>query len=360
MLPDRIVLCCLLTTFAVATSVRGEDTVIVELRNGKQLRAQTLQPDPDRPDRVRLVSVTARIRMERAIAWSQVRHIAATPAAVEGVSIPDSVTTSAPRGSFPPALQVRDSLPPVGVDAVPVIRPVWVTTAIPDGPCGELIPVLVPVSPGVVVGVRNAATGQGVAMPEPATSAPAPQDDPIELMLDVRPVNRQGLADWDSLELTIAGRTRDGRITRVRGSLGCTLWGQNAQLVRSAAEDSFDDRRDLVRIAHWSRFLDASREEARATIVLPLPPQNPEHTTSLGTWGLVAVTLDIPGQGRLAKSVDGIPLRQSGPIRSRALSDFGTSLIPGESTSTGLSPSGDWPAPLSGIRPDRRRFSVEP
>jgi hypothetical protein len=72
------------------------------------------------------------------------------------------------------------------------------------------------------------------------------------------------------------------------------------------------------------------------------------------------VELDIPGQGRLATTSEPIALRQFGPIRSRGVVDFGSSILPLGSVSEGLSDAGHWPAPLSGLRPDSRRFTVQP
>jgi hypothetical protein len=180
--------------------------------------------------------------------------------------------------------------------------------------------------------------------------------------VSARAFNRFGLADWNSLEVSVQGRTADGLTCPVRGSLRCSLWVRRAWLVRAYGENYFEEPRDLVNVGQWSKFLDGSEMDAGGIqkAVFALPQQSSDHNLRIGSYGLITATLDIPGQGRLATTSNGIALRQFDPIRGRSVVDFGSSLLPQESVSEGVNASGDWPAPLSGLRPDLRRFTVQP
>jgi hypothetical protein len=186
--------------------------------------------------------------------------------------------------------------------------------------------------------------------------------DPREIVIDARPFNRNGLADWNSLEIWIQGKTAAGQSCLVRGSMKCTLWTRQTQLVRSVGENYFEDPRDLVRLGQWSQFVDGSEVDATGVqkIVVSLPPRPADQNLNWGEFAFLTVDLDVPGYKRLSASMDSVPLRQLGPNRYRSAVDYGHTLLPLESTSEGTFNQGDWPAPLSDLRPDRRRFTVQP
>ena len=225
--------------------------------------------------------------------------------------------------------------------------------------------------PGVIVGIRyadpnlpcvNCGADSAFVQSPRNVGAAMESSDPRELVVSARAFNRNGLADWNSLEVLVQGRTASGQPCRVRGSLKCALWVRRTRLVRAYGENFFEEPRDIYLLGQWSQFLDGSETDANGVqkIVLALPPRSSDHNLNVGQFGLLQVDLDIPGQGRLATSTDAISLRQVGPNRSRSVTNFGSSILPAESVSEGIIDAGNWPAPLSGIRPDSRRFTVQP
>jgi len=380
---------------------------VVELKSGRRIRAQSIQRDQTAPDRVILSVGHDQIQMSRSVAWNAITRITASSATLMALQVPEGVATSdrdansihevklnpspenaerntAELRSFfrfpppPPAPEIPESpgtvfepasipllpVPPCGTQFGQRIRP-------PEGtPCG-MMPVVFFRDPGVVVGVRYAdpscahlaapMTGpmtNPAGIPTTAVEVPTPQ----ELFVTARAFNRQGLADWNSLEVYVQGKTASGLPCRVRGSLKCTLWARRTQLVRAYGEHFFEDPLELFVLGSWTQFLEGTEVDATGMqkVVLALPSRSPDHTLRVSQYGLMTVDLDIPGQGRLATSTEPIALRRVGPIRDRSIVDFGSSLLPRESVSEGVNASGDWPAPLSDLRPDSRRFTVQP
>jgi hypothetical protein len=367
MLLRSIMLFSLFATLGDSVNTLAADRVVVELDSGRRLRADAIEPDPLDASRAIMTISGPQLQMRRGVTWARVRRLAAPAETLASLQVPSHVEIVDPAVRAEKSHEVELKLesgeaernrtalrsffrhappPPVSDDST-------VRTLIPPGePClGIEGPCRPYCDPGVVVGVRYE---------NPATVTEQPR--PKELVVSARCVNRNGLADWNALEVSVQGRTADGVPCQVRGSLKCTLWARRAQLVRSYGENYFEEPLDLIRLEHWSRFLDGSANDAYAVqkVVLNLPPSSSDHNLRLSSFGLLTVELDIPGQGRLATSTEAIPLRQFGPVRSRGVVDFGSSILPMESVSEGTLNSGDWPEPLSGLRPDSRRFTVQP
>ena len=393
-----IILCFALATVCLSGNAIGGDTVVVELQSGQRLRADTIERDPITPGRAILTVGSGQIQIRRGVSWNRVSRLAAPPAMLIDLQVPANIKVVDPAAN-PQRIELnlipgpeqadqntaqlrsffRFAPPPPAPDDAPLEFPIDRAVLI-DGP--TVVPSLrrrdrsgSPVNlnpawhipacvvlrdPGVVLGIRNADPSAPPPRPVTGTMTEVPQ--PRELVVAARAFNRNGLADWNSLEVSAQGRTAAGLPCRVRGSLKCSLWVRRARLVRMYAETYFEEPLDLVMLGQWSQFLDGSETDAYGVqkLVLALPPRSPDHNLTLGDFGLLTVDLDIPGQGRLATSSEAIPLRQTGPNRSRSVIDFGSSLLPSESVSEGVNAAGHWTAPLSGLRPDSRRFTVQP
>lgn len=361
------------------------DTVVIELDSGKRIRAHSIHASSQASDQLILSSGTDQIQIQRKVNWSRVRKLSAPVAMLADLQVPPGIQVIDPE-SKPSSLRELDLHP--GPEFAkdrdeklrsffrypppPPVPDQFAYDPIPSGdcllevPCGRLPPPpcgpLFKLDPGVVVGVRYE-NPQTIMTDQPAELGIVRlATEPRELIVTARPFNRNGLADWNSLEVSILGRNASGEPCPVRGSLKCTLWVRQAKLVRAFAEIYFEEPRGIIRLQQWSQFLDGSETDVNGVqkVILALPPQSPDHNLSLGDYGLLTVDLDIPGQGRLATSSDPIPLRQGGYVRNRAVPDFGSSLLPAESVSESVFGSGNWPAPLSGLRPDSRRFTVQP
>ncbi len=320
------------------------------------------------------------ILVRRTVAWSRVRRIEASRSQLEGVTAPDQVEIVVREDRALPAREVtltlsssdeelvrtitafvgerprlRSRLPSLS-DTLGFVSPPHPLENgrdgfTPNGLCWSCAPS----PPGIVVGVRDVSPGTtmpSVMMPSQAT----------ELVVWARPFNRSGLADWDSLELFVQGRTASGQPCPVRGSLRCTLWGRRQAVVSAFGDTWIEDAREIALMGRWSQFVETFETDASGIqrIVLPLDPRIPDHDLTWSAYGLLAVEIDIPGQGRLATSTEPIPLRQLGPIRGRSIQEFGSSFLPHQSTSGNVRAIGAWPQSLSGLRPDRRLFSVQP
>ena len=401
MLQFRIILCLAFATVCQSGNTTWGDTVVVELQSGQRLRAHSIERDPQTPNLAILTVGSERIQIRRAVSWNRVKRIVAPPAMLGDLQIPGNVTvvdsTNQERGRevnltltpdqaeqnaaqlrsffrFPPPGPIPDlpspeffgdgpAVPTGGLTpprseemTAPGGMPCCIIDSVPCGfiPFGGIFR-----DPGVVVGIRNT-DPYAPPLAENAVVQQLPQAR--ELIVSARAFNRNGLADWNSLEVMVQGRTAAGQSCPVRGSLKCTLWGRRARLVRAYGETFFEDPRELAILGQWSQFLDGTEMDANGVqkVVLALPPQSADQNLRVGQYGMLSVVLDIPGQGRLATSTDAIPMRQGGPNRSRSIVDWGSSILPPESVSEGTNNAGDWPAPLSDQRPDLRRFTVQP
>ena len=356
----------------------SDDAVIVELHSGRRLRASSIEMHSRDSSRLLLAMSQDTILVRREVAWSRVRRIEASRSTLSTLTIPDRVnvvthedratstrvltltlSTPDPENSATlkafvgerPRLQSRRLTPPDGFDFVVPPSPIWLDQFAPSGDCWSNVRY----APGVVVGVRDlsptAAISPVIALPQAA-----------ELVVWARPFNRSGLADWDSLEVFVQGRTASGQSCPVRGSLRCSLWARRQAVVRAYGDIWFEEQRDIALMGQWSRFIEAYEvdESGVQRVVLPLDPRVPDHDLTWSAYGLLAVEIDIPGQGRLATSTEPIQLRQLGVIRGRSIQEFGSSFLPQQSTSNGVRAIGSWPQALSGLQPDRRRFTVQP
>ncbi len=359
-------------------SACGDDKVIVELNSGRRLRASSIEMDTHDSSRLLLSASGESILVRREVAWSRVRRIEASRATLDTLAIPGQVEVVAHEDRATPARELtlhlsasdaenaaafkafvterprlpsRMAAPPDGLDFVVPPSPIWIDEITSSGGCWSSVRP----APGVVAGVRDLS-------PTVTFSAVAALPQAAELVVWARPFNRAGLADWDSLEVFVQGRTVSGRPCPVRGSLRCALWGRRQAVVSAFGNTWIEDAREIALMGQWSQFVEAfeADESGVQRIVLPLDPRVPDHDLTWSAYGLLAVEIEIPGQGRLATSTEPIALRQLGAIRGRSIQEFGSSFLPQQSTSGNVRASGSWPQSLSGLRPDRRLFSVQP
>jgi len=374
----RVIALCVCTVALAPFVVWGDDEMIVELQSGRRLRASAVKVDSQDPSRLVLEVSGESILIRRAVAWNRVLRIEASRSQLEAISAPNHVeivaredrpsrtreltlTLSSSNDERSAAMsefvgkrpRMRSQLPPLSDTPSFVSLPLqsWRDEFAPNGlywSCALS-------SPGVVVGVRDVS-------PEEMMSSMLMPPQPTELVVWARPFNRFGLADWDSLELFVQGRTASGQPCPVRGSLRSTLWGRRQAVVSSYGDMSLEEPREIALVGQWSQFVETFEADTSGVqrIVLPLDPRIPDHDLTWSTYGLLAVEIDIPGQGRLATSTEPIALRQRGPIRGRSVAEFGSSFLPNQSTSGNVRAIGAWPQSLSGLRPDRRLFSVQP
>lgn len=376
----RVVVLCVCPVALTPFMVWGNDEVIVDLQSGRRLRASSLEADRHDSSRLFLEMSSESIQVRRVVAWNRVRRIEANRSQLDAITAPDQVEIVVREDRALPARELaltlsssdeeraasvrafvgdrprlRSRMPSLS-DAIGFVSPppplrIWPDEIVPSGLCWSCAPS----PPGVVVGVRDVS-------PWGTTPSVMMQPQAAELVVWARPFNRFGLADWDSLELFVQGRTASGQPCPVRGSLRCTLWGRHQAVVSAFGDTWIEDAREIALVGRWSQFIETFESDASGIqrIVLPLDPRIPDHDLTWSAYGLLAVEIDIPGQGRLATSTEPIPLRQLGPIRGRSIQEFGSSFLPRQSTSSNVRAIGAWPQSLSGLRPDRRLFSVQP
>ena len=367
--------CSLVTLPGIACS---DDKVLVELHSGRRLRGSSIEMDSHDSSRLLLALSGESILVRREVAWNRVRRIEASRSTLDTLTIPDQIEVVAHEDRVTsireltltlsasdaentatlkafvgerPRLQSRMTTPPDGFDFVVPPSPIWIDEIAPCGDCWSSVRS----APGVVVGVRDLS-------PTAVISSVTVMPQVTELFVSARPFNRFGLADWDSLELSVQGRTASGQPCPVRGSLRCTLWARRQAVVRAYGDIWFEEQRDIALMGQWSQFIETYEvdESGIQRIVLPLGPRVPDHDLTWSAYGLLAVEIDIPGQGRLATSTEPIQLRQLGPIRGRSIQEFGSSFLPQQSTSNSVRAISSWPQALSGLQPDRRYFTVQP
>lgn len=377
MLWFRVVVLCVCSIGLAPFVAWGDDEVIVDLHSGRRLRASSIQLDSHDPSRMFLEVSGESILVRRAVAWSRVRRVEASRSQLETITAPDQVEVVAREDRAMPARELtltfsspdeeraaaimafagerprlRSRLPSLS-DAINLVAPPpnW---GIEFAPCG-IDWGCAQNPPGVVVGVRDLS-------PWGALSSVTTWPQATELVVWARPFNRSGLADWDSLEVFVQGRTVSGQSCPLRGSLRCTLWGRRQAVVSAFGDTWIEDAREIALMGQWSQFIETIEADQAGVqrVVLPLDPRVPDHNLTWSAYGLLAVEIDIPGQGRLATSTEPIQLRQLGPIRGRSIQEFGSSFLPNQSTSGNVRAIGAWPQSMSGLRPDRRLFSVQP
>lgn len=356
----------------------GSEGVLVELQTGQRLRATSLHVDPQDSNRLSLVIAGNSIQIRRDIAWNRIVRIEAAQSMLGTLTIPEHIEAVSTEDQMTPIRelsitsstsadeQIKAVKAFVGERSgvmsrfalVPVLNDFPVPAdcdcsdeTIQSGHCGE------PVSyaPGVVIGIRGLSSFEAapIEMLPPQAS---------ELVAEARSFNRSGLADWDSLELLVQGRTTSGQPCPVRGLLRCSLWGRRQAIVSTYGGGGMAEPREIALLGQWSQPIEAYEADQAGVqrVVLPLGPRLPDLDLNWSDYGLLAVEIDIPGQGRLATSTEPIQLRQLGPIRARSVQEFGTPFLPHQSTSGNVRAIGLWPQSLSSLRPDRRLFSVQP
>ena len=355
------------------------DEAIVDLHSARRLRASSISVAPQDASRLVLELKGESILVRRTVEWNRVRRIEASRSQLDAITIPNQVEIVVRESQVLPVreltltpssdgnrsaaisefvgnrLQIRNQLPSLSdsLGFVPPLR-VFRDRSVENAHV-DLCENCTPIPFGVVVGVRDVSHGERMS---PVLMAP----QPTELVVSARPFNRSGLADWNSLELFVQGRTASGQPCPVRGSLRCTLWGRRQAVVSSYGDMSLEEPREIAILGQWSQFVESfeANESGVQRIVLPLDPRIPDHDLSWSAKGLLAVEIDIPGQGRLTAAIEPIPLRQQGTIRGGSIEQFGSSFLPNQSTSGNVRAIGAWPQSLSGLRPDRRLFSVQP
>lgn len=378
MLSFRHILPCVVVVTLLWSDTDCRADVIVELSNGRRLRASSLEIDPRDAGRLSLTASGDSIQIRRSVDWSRVTQIEADRAELIGLTIPDHVATKVREKRTVPVLEVTVRSPASDVEQSQAVKrflgerprlrsrleiePIdtRIDGAVPEFTFGEVIPPaccpeLVWPSPGIVIGVRDLSP---FVITSSAWSAP----EASELVVTARSFNRSGRADWDSLELFVQGRTSTGQPCPVRGLLRCSLWGRRQAVVGTFGGGGIEEPRELLLLGQWSPFIEAyeADESGVQRVVLPLGSALPDNDLTLADHGLLTVEIDIPGQGTLATSTEPIPLRQVGPLRGRSILEFGSPFLPGQSTSRGMRAIGTWPQSASGLRPDRRLFSVQP
>ena len=400
MLSIRIIV-TLLFINACRFGIAADEGVMVELQTGQRIRANTVSTDSTRPEKAVLEVSNERIHLKRVLNWSRVKTVYAPPNIALDLKVPAGVEVKdfaespkpniqsdrpsapdqyEPSAVAPDARSLQFPPPPpeplLSIDQKSDPEPLTINgTPMEFGylassccvPCVAVcpIPMLSPWrDPGVVVGIRNQ-DGTPVSFSSNTGAIPSGRmevAEPRELLVTARAFNRNGLADWNSLEVSFQGRTATGSPCPVRGSLKCSLWTRRARLVRAYAETYFEEPSDLVLLSSWSQFVDSADLDASGVqkVVVSLPPRPADHNLRTSQFGVLAVELDIPGQGRLATTSPPIALRQMDSNRSRSVVDYGESILPGQTVSEGGNNAGYWPAPLSNQRPDSRRFTVQP
>lgn len=378
MLWFRITSLCLCAIVMCPGITNAANDVLVELNTGRRLRGSAIEVVRHDSTRFLLVASDTSIQARRELAWSRVRYVEARREMLAALTIPEYVEVVVREDRASPAriLTLTNSVgdeensatlkaflgdrprasllmaaPSEGGDRVVLPTPTWPGDLSPIGECHDHVFQ----APGVVVGVRNLSPTEAMS---PVITFP----QAAELVVWARPFNRSGLADWDALEVFVQGRTASGQSSPIRGSLRCSLWGRRQDVVSAYGDIWFEDQREIALMGQWSQSIEPFEADMSGVqrIVLPLAPNVPDHDLTWSPYGLLAVELDIPGQGRLATSSEPIQLRQSGLIRGRAIQEFGSPFLPQQSTSGSVRAIGLWPQSLSGLRPDRRLFSVQP
>ncbi len=373
-----IIAMLLAVSFPLHPSGSTAGDVVVELRSGRRVRATTIRQDPR--DAARLVAEYSEVdvRIERLLLWSAIRSVEAEQSKIQDLKIPEEIdivlrdkARNPPvvlsvhesdscqdqrdavqkflKGRSPFKTQVQcDSADPKATVILPVI---WIehSTVLPTNQEHHQAAL------GTLIEVRD--TSSAVMTPREYASL-----QPRELNAWARPFNRSGLSDWDSLELYVQGRTTSGLACPVRGLVRCSLWGRRQSLVHGFGDSWIEDGRDIELMRQWSQFVEPADADSSGAhrLVLPLAPNIPDHDLTWSGYGLLSVEIDVPGQGRLASLTDTVQLRQAGPIQNRSLEQFGMSILPNQTTSNNTRITEGWPQSLSGLRPDRRLFSVHP
>ncbi len=91
MMPIRLIVCAAITTMLLTRGVFGADSVVVELKSGRWIRAHSIVQDVSHPDQVTLKIGTAQIQIERSVPWQRIDRLSAPADQRAELRIPDSV-----------------------------------------------------------------------------------------------------------------------------------------------------------------------------------------------------------------------------------------------------------------------------
>ncbi|MDB5348401.1 MAG: hypothetical protein JWP89_6778 [Schlesneria sp.] len=159
MMPIRLVACAAIATTLLARTVFGGDSVIVELKSGRRIRAHSIAQDASHPDEVTLKIGNAQIQMERSIPWQRIDRMSASADQRAELRIPESVKVVddfEDRTALLPVPLLTSTVAPLSPEhssLVPTQRG-WNSSWNLPGGC-DLLGCAVSYDPGVVVGVRD-------------------------------------------------------------------------------------------------------------------------------------------------------------------------------------------------------------
>jgi hypothetical protein len=147
-----------IATMLLARTVFGGDSVVVELKSGHRIRAQSITQDVNHPDHVTLKIGNAQIQMERSIRWQRIDRMSAPADQRAELRIPESVKIvedfeERAAQSPAPLLTGPVVLPSPELRFIPQQRGLNSFRNLPGS--SDLLGCAAPYDPGVVVGVRE-------------------------------------------------------------------------------------------------------------------------------------------------------------------------------------------------------------
>jgi hypothetical protein len=91
MMQIRLLVYAAMATTLLTKIVMGGDSVVVELKSGRRIRAHSIAEDVNHPDHVTLKIGNAQIQMERSIPWQRIDRMSAPADQRAELRIPESV-----------------------------------------------------------------------------------------------------------------------------------------------------------------------------------------------------------------------------------------------------------------------------
>lgn len=156
MLPSRIHHCFVIATMMISGIVSAGEPVVVELKSGRTLQAQTIEMDLASADRVVLTIQKPSLLMRRSVAWEQISRFSAPADQLASLQIPHDVEV-ANRIDIPerkplvqPSSILLDGIPPAPSLEVPSRTSFLPANRSVACDCGPMFR-----DPGIVVGVRS-------------------------------------------------------------------------------------------------------------------------------------------------------------------------------------------------------------
>lgn len=172
----------------------------------------------------------------------------------------------------------------------------------------------------------------------PFPSPPVPSSDSVpgelsqgelsQIEARVTPIRRGGSADINALGVRLIGFDETGRTVPVHGSAQISLYAASQRLVRAFDNIYAAKSLDLVRLAEWTRQV-----EADASLILRLPEPLPDHDPTISTIGSLRIRLNVPGIGVFNSLTEPVELRSSSTLRDALRAETGSRFLPDENTS---------------------------